>query len=359
MSIVVDTTRDLGSGVTTVRVDGELTFATASMVRTALAKYASECPTAVIVDLNALRMAGPSLLAVFATAAHRAGTQWGVPLLLCCAPSAARPRMRLFRAFTDVYDSPDSAMDALRSWVPRWRHQHFASVPASTALARRVVARACTEWGLEWLREPATLIVTELASNAVEHAGTPFDVTVNYTTAYLRIAVRDGARNLPPRRPGSAINPIAQARGLGLHIVGALATAWNTTATADGKIVWALLRAHPLRAPHRFDGPAPESPFQHDGVVQFPADASSHRDGSAATTHGFPLPQSPVVEDLSDRERRVLGYLPTMLTAGEIAAEMCVSVNTVKAHLRSIYRKFSVSRRQDAVFHAYERGLLP
>src|SRR4051794_17877098 len=49
MSIVVDTTRDLDTGVTTVRLDGLLTFAAAPTVRTALAKCASECPTAVVV----------------------------------------------------------------------------------------------------------------------------------------------------------------------------------------------------------------------------------------------------------------------------------------------------------------------
>jgi hypothetical protein len=45
-------------------------------VRTALAKYASECPTAVIVDLDSLTVASPSLLVLFAAAAQRAGAQW-------------------------------------------------------------------------------------------------------------------------------------------------------------------------------------------------------------------------------------------------------------------------------------------
>ena len=61
---------------------------------------------------------------------------------------------------------------------------------------------------------------------------------------------------------------------------------------------------------------------------------------------------------LSERETEVLQYLPTMLTAGEIAAELGVSVNTVKAHLRSIYRKLDAARRREAVARAQEDGLL-
>jgi LuxR family maltose regulon positive regulatory protein len=61
---------------------------------------------------------------------------------------------------------------------------------------------------------------------------------------------------------------------------------------------------------------------------------------------------------LSERETEVLQYLPTMLTAGEIAGELNVSVNTVKAHMRSIYRKLGAARRREAVAHAREGGLL-
>jgi len=45
----------------------------------------------------------------------------------------------------------------------------------------------------------------------------------------------------------------------------------------------------------------------------------------------------------------VLRYLPTMLSNSEIAGELFVSVNTVKSHVKSIYRKLGAVRRQDAV----------
>ncbi|MEU4422490.1 LuxR C-terminal-related transcriptional regulator [Actinoplanes sp. NPDC024001] len=61
---------------------------------------------------------------------------------------------------------------------------------------------------------------------------------------------------------------------------------------------------------------------------------------------------------LSDREADVLRFLPTNLSAGQIAVELGISVNTVKAHLRSIYRKLAASRRGDAVVKARDHGLL-
>jgi LuxR family maltose regulon positive regulatory protein len=60
---------------------------------------------------------------------------------------------------------------------------------------------------------------------------------------------------------------------------------------------------------------------------------------------------------LSRPEQEVLGYLATM-AAEDIATPLQVSVQAVKAHLRSIYRKLGVSRRQDALTVAIKRGLL-
>jgi LuxR family maltose regulon positive regulatory protein len=47
-----------------------------------------------------------------------------------------------------------------------------------------------------------------------------------------------------------------------------------------------------------------------------------------------------------------------VLTANEIAADLNISVNTVKAHMRSIYRKLGAARRREAVIRARQTGLL-
>jgi LuxR family maltose regulon positive regulatory protein len=52
---------------------------------------------------------------------------------------------------------------------------------------------------------------------------------------------------------------------------------------------------------------------------------------------------------LTDRELAVLQLLPSMMSNEQIARELFVSVNTVKVHLKSLYRKLGVSSRREAV----------
>jgi LuxR family transcriptional regulator, maltose regulon positive regulatory protein len=66
----------------------------------------------------------------------------------------------------------------------------------------------------------------------------------------------------------------------------------------------------------------------------------------------------PLLEPLSNREIGVLRYLPTHLSAPEIAAELSVSTTTVKTHLRNLYAKLGAHRRAEAVERARALGLL-
>ena len=63
-------------------------------------------------------------------------------------------------------------------------------------------------------------------------------------------------------------------------------------------------------------------------------------------------------EPLSQSEIRVLRYLPTKLSAPEIADQLYVSVNTVKTHIRHILAKLGVQSRTQAVLHAMHFGLI-
>jgi LuxR family maltose regulon positive regulatory protein len=65
-----------------------------------------------------------------------------------------------------------------------------------------------------------------------------------------------------------------------------------------------------------------------------------------------------LLEPLSARERAILRYLPTMMSNQEIAGELFVSVNTVKTHLRHVYRKLGVAKRREAVDAARRLDLL-
>jgi LuxR family transcriptional regulator, maltose regulon positive regulatory protein len=70
------------------------------------------------------------------------------------------------------------------------------------------------------------------------------------------------------------------------------------------------------------------------------------------------LPPPLVAVELSGRERDVLERLARMMSTEEVAADLYVSVNTVKTHLKSVYRKLAVNRRGDAVRRARDLRLL-
>ncbi|GAB3889727.1 LuxR C-terminal-related transcriptional regulator [Kibdelosporangium lantanae] len=72
----------------------------------------------------------------------------------------------------------------------------------------------------------------------------------------------------------------------------------------------------------------------------------------------LPVQPDTPVDRLTSREHDLLLELPSMRTTEEIADSLYVSVNTVKTHLRGIYRKLGVNHRRDAVTVARERGLL-
>jgi len=76
--------------------------------------------------------------------------------------------------------------------------------------------------------------------------------------------------------------------------------------------------------------------------------------GSAGASGPTPLhgEHNLLPETLSAREMRILRYLPTHLSASEIAGELYISLNTAKTHLRHIYTKLGVNSRKEAVERA-------
>ncbi len=72
------------------------------------------------------------------------------------------------------------------------------------------------------------------------------------------------------------------------------------------------------------------------------------------------LQEAPVllVEPLTEREREVLIHVASMLNTAEVASEMYISVNTVKTHLKNIYRKLAAAHRSEAVRRARQLQLI-
>ena len=82
----------------------------------------------------------------------------------------------------------------------------------------------------------------------------------------------------------------------------------------------------------------------------FPPEATSH-----LTATEFPGSRS---EALSQQELRVLRLLVAGLSNADIAQELVVSTNTIKTHVKSIYRKLNVNSREEAREVARELKLL-
>ncbi|MFJ9493848.1 ATP-binding protein [Streptomyces sp. NPDC101224] len=112
--------------------------------------------------------------------------------------------------------------------------------PRSAAVARRLVRTALTVWGLESLIEDATLVITELVANAVDHGRLPsIRVIVSRSSANgVRLGVVDRSKTVPNLRTHADEE---QTRGRGLFLVDVLAERWGTELYRWGKQVWAEL----------------------------------------------------------------------------------------------------------------------
>jgi phosphoserine phosphatase RsbU/P len=140
---------------------------------------------------------------------------------------------------------------------PRCRPHRQRSIPPtkprvldpeerSAAVARRAVEGALAKAGFGHLLDEALLLVTELVTNAVVHAGTLVDLQILTDDAGLRVEVADAG-------PGGFVQqgPPDDTRegGRGLFLLDALATEWGTSSSAGRKAVWFRLGRLPAFAP--------------------------------------------------------------------------------------------------------------
>jgi anti-sigma regulatory factor (Ser/Thr protein kinase) len=106
--------------------------------------------------------------------------------------------------------------------------------PKSVAAARRFVREALDQSGAPAFEEGATLLVSELVTNAVLHARTAPQITLRLNEGRLWVGVHDGSPVIPaPKRYG----PNA-ATGRGLQLVQQVAANWGVEKDGTGKVVW-------------------------------------------------------------------------------------------------------------------------
>jgi hypothetical protein len=228
-------------GAVLVQPVGVLDVSTYATLRDTLIKYALDEPAAVIVDIGELAVPSTYSLAVFSTVWMQLEEWPGVPLLLLSADRAQRARLVASPVgrFVPVVADLEAAMCAVG--VPPYRRRSRLRLPADprgSALARRFVRQLCRRWDIPEAIEDAAAIATELVENVVQHTGSTSVLRLELRGRMLSVAVSDEDRR--PAVLREAVNSAAPSAGLA--IVTALAQAWGSTPTPDGKIVWAALR---------------------------------------------------------------------------------------------------------------------
>lgn len=132
-------------------------------------------------------------------------------------------------------------VDLLESVGSPFQSQAVIELPhdlSSVSLAREFVRETLAEWGIDEPLDDALLVVSELAANALTHAGSSYEVRLSATAHALRIEVDDDGAGTPEPQPLTE----TEEHGRGLHLVGALAESWGMEAAdSGGKRIWAEL----------------------------------------------------------------------------------------------------------------------
>ena len=103
--------------------------------------------------------------------------------------------------------------------------------------ARSAAGAALEAWGLRALADDTVLVVSELVTNGMLHAGAPVQLRLRQTARGVRVEVEDRSR-VAPVRPLATLDAMT---GRGMALVDALARRWGVQQLVDGKIVWCEL----------------------------------------------------------------------------------------------------------------------
>lgn len=127
---------------------------------------------------------------------------------------------------------PDDAVDDRHARV-------FLPTLTAPRAVRRFVRRVLRSWDLGAITGEFELVASELATNAVVHADSPFELSVLRGDGRLTLRVRDASPVLPARRDPDPTSP----GGRGMGIIAELVSAWGVDPLDGGKVVWVELHA--------------------------------------------------------------------------------------------------------------------
>lgn len=191
-------------------------------------------PDVVVLDVSLPRLRGAELLTALRSAAPVAK----VAVFSGLTGDAADLRSRV-EGYVPK-DSDVSALIDLLEDLGRSTQVAVLDLPAergSVAPARSFLRHHAERWGYRGDLYEAELVVTELVTNAVQHAGTPISVRLALSDSALRVEVADEGPGTPEPLP---LDP--RGRWRGLSYVSALAQGWGVVPGEGArKVVWARL----------------------------------------------------------------------------------------------------------------------
>jgi len=208
--------------------------------------------------------------------------------------------------------------------------------PSAAGRARRAVAQVLADPSLEEVREVATLLVSELVTNAVVHAASAVDLDIELEADAIVVRVRDADTGPLVMRSGGGSE--LDEGGRGILLVDRLAEAWGTEHHGGRKTVWFRLGTSPAgRVPA--GPPPPPRPPSLDGA------ASAGATRTAPLLHRLLLPAR--VAGVVDFGEHVGELLMRVIDALEAdGAEMSLSVGDSGGIARGDIRAPMVARHE-------------
>lgn len=208
----------------------------ASVVAEAVVLARDLRPDVVIIDLDLPVVAGTDLITQLRT------TSAEMRIVLSChgvsndngaVRRVERGRLEVDRLVRLVDDFDSATAESVSIELP--------DDVASVARARSFVDQWCRAWGAPQLVETASLVVSELVTNAIAHGGGIRQVRLQLDESALRVEVVDHGLGSPEIVRTSVIDE----RGRGLHIVSMASRVWGVEdSEGDSKTIWAEIPRH-------------------------------------------------------------------------------------------------------------------
>jgi anti-sigma regulatory factor (Ser/Thr protein kinase) len=246
--IVVDIGGDLDAAIARlddhilVRLVGPLSLATVPATERLIIKLLADGQP-VLIDVSRLDTVWEPALEVFPTALA-VGGGWPTARLVLFG---AAPRLgRVLRALRIDQRMPVEE-DYEAAWVARderpqqlRRRWELPMRPSSAAAARAGIREACADWGIGAAQATLELVVTELVTNAMQHAHSAPLVTLGLRGDEATVTVEDVLPGERPR-PQLTSTDAPETGGKGVLLVAALAKSWGVIDRLGGKDVWATV----------------------------------------------------------------------------------------------------------------------